>query len=134
MHSSGMRTIHSSSCLFLGGLPQFMLGYQPPGADNPLEQTPLPEVYTPPRPGTPLETCCKACWDTTCNACWDSTHTPPSPPAPAPQRPAARHAGIPPARHAGIPPPCGQTHTCKNITFATSLRTVTNVLYLENLE
>ena len=36
----------------------------------------------------PLETCCKACWDTTCNACWDST------------------------------PPCWQTHTCKNITFA----------------
>ena len=24
----------------------------------------------------PLETCCKACWDTTCNACWDTT--PPS--------------------------------------------------------
>ena len=21
----------------------------------------------------PLETCCKACWDTTCNACWDTT-------------------------------------------------------------
>ena len=41
-----------------------------------------------------------------------------------PPRPAARHAGIPPARHAGIPPPCGQIHTCKNITFATSLRTV----------
>ena len=34
-------------------------------------------------------------------------------------RPAARHAGIPPAMHDGIaPPPCGQTHTCKNITFA----------------
>ena len=32
--------------------------------------------------------------------------------------PAARHAGIPPAMHAGIAPPCGQTHTCKNITFA----------------
>ena len=69
-----------------------------------------------------------------------------------PWRPAARHAGIPPARHAGIPPthptpgdllqgmlgyylqgmlgyhhPCGQTHTCKNITFATSLRPVTNI-------
>ena len=30
----------------------------------------------------------------------------------------ARHAGIPPASHAGIPPPpCGQTDTCKNITF-----------------
>ena len=43
-----------------------------------------------------------------------------------PWRPAARHAGIPPARHAGIPPPPprGQTHACKNITFATSLRTV----------
>ena len=32
-------------------------------------------------PGDPLETCCKACWDTTCNACWDCTppvdrHTP----------------------------------------------------------
>ena len=39
---------------------------------------------------------CKACWDTTCNTCWDSTPR----------------------------PPCGQTHTCKNITFATSLRTV----------
>ena len=24
------------------------------------------------------------------------------------------------------PPPCGQTDTCKNITFATSLRTVIN--------
>ena len=24
-------------------------------------------------PPPPLETCCKACWDTTCNACWDST-------------------------------------------------------------
>ena len=36
-------------------------------------------------------------------------------------RPAARHAGIPPAMDVGIappPPPCGQTHTCKNITFA----------------
>ena len=21
----------------------------------------------------PLQTCCKACWDTTCNVCWDST-------------------------------------------------------------
>ena len=29
---------------------------------------------------TPMETCCKACWDTTCNACWDSTTTHPPPP------------------------------------------------------
>ena len=46
---------------------------------------------------TPPETCCKACWDTTCKACWDT-----SPPT----------------------VDSGQTHTCKNITFATSLRTV----------
>ena len=39
--------------------------------------------------------------------------------------PVARHAGIPPAMHAGIArPPRGQTHTCKNITFATWLWTV----------
>ena len=47
------------------------------------------------------QTCCKAYWDITCKACWDTT--PPS-------------------------PPCGQTHTCKNITFATSLRTVTRYI------
>ena len=64
-----------------------------------------------------------------------------------PWRPVARHAGIPPARHARIPSPrdllqgmlgyhlqgmlgyspppsCGQTHTCKNITFTTLLRMV----------
>ena len=58
-------------------------------------------------PGDPLETCCKACWDTTCNACWNST----------PWRLAARHAGIPPAMHAGIAPSRGQTHTCKHITL-----------------
>ena len=94
----------------------------PPGA-APWKQTPqtrYPPGSRPPRPGTPppwrpvarhagilpamhagisppLETCCKACWNTTCKA---------------------RHAEIP-------PPPCGQTHSCKNITFATSLRTVT---------
>ena len=31
-----------------------------------------------------------------------------------------------PSMHWGRHPPCGQTHACKNITFATSLRTVTN--------
>ena len=51
------------------------------GADTPQEQTP-------PDQAPPLETCCKACWDTT-----------------------------------PCPPP-GQTHTCKGITFTTSLRTV----------
>ena len=35
--------------------------------------------------------------------------------------------GVPGPRRGGpaqVPPPRGQTHTCKNITFATSLRTV----------
>ena len=46
----------------------------------------------------------------------------PGPPAPSqeenPQPPTTRHAGIAPAMHAGIASPCGQTDTCKNITFA----------------
>ena len=32
--------------------------------------------------------------------------------------------GIPACTEADTPPPCGQTHACKNITFATWLRTV----------
>ena len=63
---------------------------------SPPEQAPPQDQAPPPRAGTPLETCCKACWDTTCNACWDST-----------------------------PPVNRITDTCKNITFAISLRTVT---------
>ena len=46
---------------------------------------------------SPGGVCLSACWDT-------------NPPGADPPR----------TRH----PPCGQTHTCKNITFATSLRTV----------
>ena len=69
MHSSRMRTVHSSSRLFLGGLPQCMLGYQPQGQTTPFLGA-----------GTYRDQ--------------------------APHR------------------PCGQTHACKNITFATSLRTV----------
>ena len=65
------------------------------GLETPPGQTPklLPWVWSwrPPRPDPstsplgdrpgnlqgmlgyhPLETCCKACWDTTCNACWDT--------------------------------------------------------------
>ena len=100
MHSSGMRTVCSSSRLSWGGLPQRMLGYHPLGA--------APRTRHPQRPvarhaGIP-----------------PAMHAGIAPP----WRPAARHAGIPPARHAGIPSPCGQTDTFKNITFATSLRTV----------
>ena len=47
-------------------------------------ETPQVWAWRPPRPDPetsllgagippPLETCCKACWDTTCNACWDTT-------------------------------------------------------------
>ena len=49
---------------------------------------------------------------------------------PTPWRPTARHAGIPPAMYAGIalpPPHCGQTDTCKNITFTTLLQMVTRM-------
>ena len=75
----------------------------PPRADNPWsrhppDQTP-PGADTPLQSRHPLETCCKACWDTTCNACWD-TH----------------------------PPVNRMTDTCKNITLATtSLRSVTRM-------
>ena len=53
---------------------------------------------------------------------------PPGSRPPGADPPTARHAGIPPAMHAGIapPPPVNRiTDTCKNITFATSLPTVT---------
>ena len=75
-------------------------------------------VSTPPGAGTPPE-----------QAPPRSRHPPWSRPpgADPPWRPVARHAGIPPARHAGIPhpPPSHMDrHTCKNITFATSLRMV----------
>ena len=41
----------------------------------------------------------------------------------APRGVSAPRGAIPACTEAD-PPPCGQTHTCKNITFATSLRTV----------
>ena len=104
MHSSGMRTVRSSSRLSLGGIclsacwdttPR--LGTPRPG--TPQDQAPLhgpgtpldqaPPRSRPPGPGTPLEA------DT------------PRDQAPSRSR-----------------PPCGQTDTCKNITFATSLGTV----------
>ena len=44
---------------------------RPLGADPP-DQAPLLGAG-PLGAGTPLETCCKACWDSTCNACWDNT-------------------------------------------------------------
>ena len=47
---------------------------------------------------------------------------PGDPPGQTPQLPPRVWAWRP-ARHAGIPPPCGQTDTCKNITFA-NLRAV----------
>ena len=67
MHSSGMRTVRSSSRLSRGVSASEHAGIPSPlGADTP-------------RTIHPLETCCKTCWDTTCNACWDTTprgHTP----------------------------------------------------------
>ena len=61
MHSSRMRTVRNSSHLLFGGLglhyPPRPPQQAPPGADPPPEQAP-------PGAGTPLATCCKACWDT----------------------------------------------------------------------
>ena len=53
MHSSRMHTIHSSSHLSRGGgLPQCMLGYQPPPRTrHPPGADPLDQAHTP-RPGT----------------------------------------------------------------------------------
>ena len=87
MHSSRMCTVHSSSCLFWGGLPQCMLGY--PREQTPPDQAPPQDQALPTGPGTPPQ-------------------APPSDQAPL----QTRH------------PHCGQTDTCKNITYATSLRTV----------
>ena len=103
MHTSRKRTVRKSIHLLSEGA-----GWRPPleqapppGADPaPPQSSPppgpgTPQEQAPPGPAPPLETCCKACWDTTCNACWDST-----------------------------PPMNRMTDRCKNITFATSLRTV----------
>ena len=101
-----MRTVRNSSRLLSGG----GLHTPPeqealPRSRHPLEQAPPQSRHPswsrqpPPQKQTPQSRhpppCCKACWDTTCNAYWDST-----------------------------PPPNRITDTCKNITFATSLRTV----------
>ena len=129
MHSSRMRTVRNSGHLLLGGLhtPQDQTpprSRHSPGAGTPLEQAPPPGADPPEQapPGSrhspaarhagieppphckacwDSTPCCKACWDTTCSACWDTT-----------------------------PPPVDRmTDTCKNITFATSLRTVTMYFY-----
>ena len=118
-----MRTVRNSSRLLSGGgSPHTPPRSRPPKAGTPPGADP-PKAVTLPREQAP------------------------------PWRPAARHAGIPPTMHAGIAPPrsrhplrdllqgmlryhlqcmLGQhpspvnriTDTCKNITFATSLRSV----------
>ena len=110
-----MRTVRSISRLSLRVCLSACWDTSPPGSRHPPGPgTPQtrhsPGSRHPPRPVTrhagippamhagiahPLETCCKPCSDTTCKACWDTT-----------------------------PPVDRMTDTCKNITFATSLRTV----------
>ena len=73
IHSSGMHTVRSSSHLSRGtGIPACTEADPPPDQAPHPEQTPPPLGADTPGPGTPRETCCKACWDTTCNACWDT--------------------------------------------------------------
>ena len=103
MHSSGMRTIHCSSRLSQGALPHCMLGYlPPPGAD--------PPDKAPPRPAHP-----------------GSRH-PPEQTSPQTMHPAGDllqgMLGYHLQGMLGYHPPPGQTHTCKSITFTTSLRMV----------
>ena len=117
MHSSRMHTTLSSSHQ-LGGVylsscwdtppppvwawrPPWVWAWRPPLGCGDITpgvglETPQPDPSTSPLGvglETPLETC-KACWDITCKACWDTPSPPPT------------------------PHPCGQTGTCKNITFA----------------
>ena len=99
MHSSRMRTVRNSSHLLSWG----------GGVSIPLEQAP-------PRSGTSIP-----------QSSPPPSRHPPSQSRPPPQKPTPRHAGIPPAMHAGIahPSPVNRmTDRCKNITFATSLRTL----------
>ena len=90
--------MHSSRMRTVRNSSRLLSGGSPP-PHPPRSRPPLEQANPPPRSRHPPEQtspCCKACWDTTCNACWDST-----------------------------PPPVNRiTDTCKNITFATSLRTV----------
>ena len=70
MHSSRMRTVRNSSNLLSGGgLHTYPQEQTPPGAGTPwsrhLPPKQAPPRSRPPRAGTPpLDTCCKACWDT----------------------------------------------------------------------
>ena len=104
-----MRTVRNSSRLLSGGGSPHTLEQTPLGADPPEQAPPPPSRHPPP------ETCCKACWDTTCNACWDSTP------------PCCKACWDTTCKACWDTTPCGQTDTCKNITFATSLRTVTTL-------
>ena len=86
MHSSRMLTVCSSSRLSQGGLPQCMLGYQPPREQGSRHQPTPPRAGSPPRAGTP-----------------------PQELAPLPQEQTHLGAGTPRSRHlppgAGTPPP-----------------------------
>ena len=104
----------------------------PQSRHRPWEQTPSP------RAGTPLGADLSGAGPTGAEPPgartppW-SMHPPRADPHGSRHPPAARHAGIPPAMHAGIaPPPVNRiTDTCKNITFATSLRTVIKTFKLK---
>ena len=97
MHYSRMRTVRSSSHLCRGVSASVYAGIPSLWSSHP------PQDQAPPRADPPDQ-------------------APPSPPGADPpvqvHPPGSRQP--PPTRH----PPCGQTDACKNITFATSLRTV----------
>ena len=92
MHSSRMRTVHSSSHL-LGGLPQCMLGYPPPGCGP--GDTP-PPVWAWRQPQARPLNFPPGFW------AWRPARHAGIPTPPSPPRRPARHAGIPAAMHAHV--------------------------------
>ena len=108
MHCSRMRTVRNSSRLLAGGGLLHTPQQAPPGAGTPPRAgTPL-GAGPPPGAGTPLLPGAGTPGDTT----------------PPPGDLLHGMLGYHLQGMLGYHPSCGQTHTCKSITFTTSLRTV----------
>ena len=123
MHSSRMRTARSSSRISRGGSASVHPGIptpltagtprsRPPSSRHPPSGSRPPMSRHPLGADTPLPP-----WEQTPQ---EQTHPPGS-------RQPSR--STPPRSRL----PCGQTHACKNITFATSLRTVISIFILSDV-
>ena len=106
MHSSRMRTVRSSSRFSWRGMSASVHAEIP----TPRDHVPPGTMY-PPGPCTPRDHAPPGTMHIPLP--WDKT-------SPRTMHPLPQDHATPGTMH----PPCGQTDTCKNITFATSLRTV----------